>query len=150
MLSYFEGQEGNTQNLNNVFFPVFLHPTLWFDKTSCTNNVKLHKPQPNHSNPVWDSGSFSIWNANGAEFIFISYVIVDISNVVPEMKTKYYPDRETLIFSLKDRRQIRSLEKWQLSPTCLYHSLSKLQTFSLFDFPIFHPQYKTFLFSRNC
>lgn len=55
VILYFEEQEVNTQNLNNMFFPVFLHPTLWLDETSCTNNVKLHKPQPNHSNPVSDS-----------------------------------------------------------------------------------------------
>lgn len=55
VIFYFDEQEGNTQNLNNVFFPACLHPTLWFNKTSCANNVKLQKPQPDHCNPVSDS-----------------------------------------------------------------------------------------------
>lgn len=38
----------------------------------------------------------------------MSYEVLDILNLVPELNAKYYPNREMLIFSLECCRQVSS------------------------------------------
>lgn len=131
---------------------MFLHPILWSDKTSCINNVKLHKPQPDHSNPVSDSLAVS-----SCEMLMVlsssMWVISSLTFQVQSLNWMLSRFREMLISSLRDCSQVSSLEKWQLNPNLLNHSLSKAQIFHLshWTFLIFHHQdTNRVALSRNC